>query len=107
MAWRMVRPPRQQPCLENLDLRLGLDQTCLLTCLCTVQGKLPDYNDPVILPRRYNTVEGFCNRIHKGAHTGPGPQPDARITASLIGLRRSCCQPGLTASRLTVASICD
>ena len=65
----------------------------MLKCLCTVQGKLPDYNDPVILPRRYNTVEGFCNRIHKGAHTGPGPSPSARhITAAWSGPRCNCCQ---------------
>ena len=33
--------------------------------LC-VQGKLPDYNDPVVLPRNRRSVEDFCNRIHKG-----------------------------------------
>lgn len=31
-----------------------------------LQGKLPDYNDPVVLPKTRRTVEDFCNRIHKG-----------------------------------------
>lgn len=30
------------------------------------KGKLPDYNDPVVLPKTRRTVEDFCNRIHKG-----------------------------------------
>jgi TGS domain len=29
------------------------------------QGKLPDYNDPVILPAINSSVEHFCNRLHK------------------------------------------
>jgi small GTP-binding protein len=29
------------------------------------KGLNPDYNEPVILPRRSSTVEDFCNRIHK------------------------------------------
>lgn len=29
------------------------------------KGKLPDYDDPVILPRD-SSVEEFCNKIHKG-----------------------------------------
>ena len=29
------------------------------------QGSLPDYNEPVIIPRNKATVEDFCNRIHK------------------------------------------
>lgn len=33
---------------------------------CAVQGKLPDYGDPVVLPKNRRTVEDFCNRIHKG-----------------------------------------
>jgi ribosome-interacting GTPase 1 len=31
-----------------------------------VQGRLPDYNDPVVCPRDKCSVEDFCNRIHKG-----------------------------------------
>lgn len=31
-----------------------------------MQGKLPDYNEPVVLPRAHSSVEDFCNRIHKG-----------------------------------------
>ena len=30
------------------------------------QGRLPDYNDPVVCPRGSASVEDFCNRIHKG-----------------------------------------
>ena len=30
-----------------------------------LQGKLPDYNDPVVLPMDRASVEDFCNRIHK------------------------------------------
>lgn len=29
------------------------------------KGKLPDYNEPVVLPKGRTTVEEFCNRIHK------------------------------------------
>ena len=31
-----------------------------------LQGKLPDYNDPVVLPKSHTSVEDFCNRLHKG-----------------------------------------
>lgn len=30
------------------------------------KGQDPDYNEPVILPRNRNSVEQFCDRIHKG-----------------------------------------
>ena len=30
-----------------------------------MQGKLPDYNEPVVLPKSHASVEDFCNRIHK------------------------------------------
>jgi ribosome-interacting GTPase 1 len=29
------------------------------------KGQIPDYEAPVIVPRRFSTVEGFCNRLHK------------------------------------------
>jgi len=29
------------------------------------KGKAPDYNAPVILPRKYSKILDFCNRIHK------------------------------------------
>ena len=29
------------------------------------QGKLPDYDDPVVLSAKRCTVEDFCNRLHK------------------------------------------
>lgn len=30
------------------------------------KGQIPDYEAPVIVPRSQSTVEGFCNRIHRG-----------------------------------------
>ena len=30
-----------------------------------MQGKLPDYNEPVVVPLHKATLEDFCNRIHK------------------------------------------
>jgi len=30
------------------------------------RGQIPDYDAPVVLPRSKNTVEEFCQRIHKG-----------------------------------------
>mmetsp|Transcript_64325 Transcript_64325/g.78649 ORF Transcript_64325/g.78649 Transcript_64325/m.78649 type:complete len:371 (-) Transcript_64325:367-1479(-) len=29
------------------------------------KGQIPDLNDPVILPKGGNTIENFCNKIHK------------------------------------------
>lgn len=29
------------------------------------KGQIPDYEAPVIVPRSYSTVEGFCNKLHK------------------------------------------
>lgn len=29
------------------------------------KGQIPDYEAPVIVPRGFSTVEGFCNRLHK------------------------------------------
>ena len=29
------------------------------------KGQIPDLNDPVILPKGGNTIEDFCNKIHK------------------------------------------
>ena len=31
---------------------------------CAVQGRVPDYNDPVVI-KSGSTVEDFCLRIHK------------------------------------------
>ena len=30
-----------------------------------LQGKLPDYNEPVVVPLHKASLEDFCNRIHK------------------------------------------
>ncbi|KAK9817662.1 hypothetical protein WJX72_000315 [[Myrmecia] bisecta] len=38
----------------------------LLRIYTKPKGKLPDYNDPVILPGGRSTIEDFCNRLHKG-----------------------------------------
>jgi len=29
------------------------------------KGKLPDFNDPVVMQRNKCTVEDFCNKLHK------------------------------------------
>lgn len=29
------------------------------------KGKLPDFNEPVVLRRSQCSVEGFCNKLHK------------------------------------------
>jgi ribosome-interacting GTPase 1 len=29
------------------------------------KGKLPDFNEPVVMHRQKCTVEDFCNKIHK------------------------------------------
>eukprot|EP00891_Asterochloris_glomerata_P000250 jgi/Astpho2/250/Aster-02146 len=52
----------------NLD---GLVEMCweyldLVRVYTKPKGKLPDYNDPVVLPKSHTTVEDFCNRLHKG-----------------------------------------
>ena len=51
----------------NLD---GLVEMCweyldLVRVYTKPQGKLPDFNDPVVLHRGKCTVEDFCLRIHK------------------------------------------
>mmetsp|Transcript_31761 Transcript_31761/g.90206 ORF Transcript_31761/g.90206 Transcript_31761/m.90206 type:complete len:371 (+) Transcript_31761:42-1154(+) len=52
----------------NLDglIEMSWDYLGLLRIYTKPKGKLPDYNDPVVLPKDRNTVEDFCNRIHKG-----------------------------------------
>lgn len=37
----------------------------LLRIYTKPKGQIPDYEQPVIVPRRYSTVEGFCNKLHK------------------------------------------
>ncbi|KXZ57060.1 DRG1 protein [Gonium pectorale] len=51
----------------NLD---GLVEMCweyldLVRVYTKPKGKLPDFNEPVVLHRQRSTVEDFCNRIHK------------------------------------------
>jgi ribosome-interacting GTPase 1 len=29
------------------------------------RGQVPDYDSPVVLPAYRNSIEDFCNRIHK------------------------------------------
>lgn len=29
------------------------------------KGQIPDYEAPVIIPRKFSTIEGFCNKLHK------------------------------------------
>ena len=44
---------------------LVLTVTKRINLMLGVQGKLPDYNEPVVLPRSRCTVEDFCNKIHR------------------------------------------
>jgi small GTP-binding protein len=37
----------------------------LLRIYTKPKGQIPDYNAPVVLPRTTNTMEDFCNRIHR------------------------------------------
>ena len=80
------------------------------------KGLNPDYNEPVILPRRSSTVEDFCNRIHKllikqfkyalvwGISAKHRPQrvgrehqlDDEDVVRSLRGGVLRCCWPRLT-----------
>mmetsp|Transcript_4186 Transcript_4186/g.14586 ORF Transcript_4186/g.14586 Transcript_4186/m.14586 type:complete len:369 (-) Transcript_4186:22-1128(-) len=50
----------------NLDglLEMVWDRLDLIRVYTKPKGQLPDYNDPVTLPRN-STLEMFCNRIHK------------------------------------------
>lgn len=50
--------------------------------ICCLQGQLPDYNEPVIIPRQLATVEDFCNRIHK--------VQSLSLTASSVSQLLSC-----------------
>mmetsp|Transcript_3436 Transcript_3436/g.12393 ORF Transcript_3436/g.12393 Transcript_3436/m.12393 type:complete len:368 (-) Transcript_3436:153-1256(-) len=52
----------------NLDglLEKIWDHLDLLRIYTKPKGLLPDYNEPVVVPHNKNSVEDFCNRIHKG-----------------------------------------
>ena len=41
------------------------DELDLIRIYTKPRGQAPDYNEPVVLPRKKCTVENFCNRIHK------------------------------------------
>jgi len=47
--------------LERIWIRLDL-----IRVYTKPRGAIPDYNDPVVLPRAHRTVADFCNHIHKG-----------------------------------------
>ena len=42
------------------------DRLDLVRVYTRPRGALPDWNDPVVLRRKAATVEGFCNKIHRG-----------------------------------------
>jgi ribosome-interacting GTPase 1 len=51
----------------NLD---GLVEMCweyldLVRVYTKPKGKLPDFNEPVVLHRSNASIEGFCNKLHK------------------------------------------
>jgi len=47
--------------LERIWARLDL-----IRVYTKPRGAIPDYNDPVVLPRSHRTIADFCNHIHKG-----------------------------------------
>lgn len=51
----------------NLDglMEMVWEYLDLLRIYTKPKGKLPDYNDPVVLSAKRCTVEDFCNRLHK------------------------------------------
>ena len=51
----------------NLDTLAELmwDKLDMVRVYTKPKGKLPDYNDPVVMKRSKSTVEHFCNKIHK------------------------------------------
>eukprot|EP01026_Neomeris_dumetosa_P008337 TRINITY_DN1265_c1_g1_i10.p1 TRINITY_DN1265_c1_g1~~TRINITY_DN1265_c1_g1_i10.p1 ORF type:complete len:370 (-),score=59.67 TRINITY_DN1265_c1_g1_i10:187-1296(-) len=63
--------PHYVPICAQLEWNLdGLVETVweyldLVRVYTKPKGKLPDYNEPVVLPRSRCSVEDFCNRIHK------------------------------------------
>jgi small GTP-binding protein len=52
----------------NLDglLETVWDYLDMVRVYTKPRGVTPDYEDPIILPRKACTVEDFCNRLHKG-----------------------------------------
>jgi small GTP-binding protein len=52
----------------NLDglLESVWDHLDMVRVYTKPRGVSPDYEDPIILPRKHATVEDFCNRLHKG-----------------------------------------
>lgn len=37
----------------------------LLRIYTKPKGQIPDYEAPVIVPRKASTIEGFCGKLHK------------------------------------------
>jgi len=65
------RIPHYVPCSAhkewNLDgmLEKMWEYLDLIKIYTKPKGQIPDYNAPVVLPRKKSTVEDFCNRIHR------------------------------------------
>ena len=51
----------------NLDglIQMIWDYLHLVRIYTKPKGKLPDYNDPVVVSARSCTIENFCNKLHK------------------------------------------
>lgn len=45
------------------------------------KGKLPDFNEPVVLRRTQCSIEGFCNKLHKTMVKQVRARARARATA--------------------------
>jgi hypothetical protein len=81
--------PGTLPCTASAALdpsKYPLDSALL-------QGQLPDYNEPVIIPRNKATVEDFCNRIHKARCRQRSRWADPAVTAVLYAKLRAVSQP--------------
>ncbi|KAJ9522072.1 hypothetical protein QJQ45_005128 [Haematococcus lacustris] len=67
----MDKLPHYCPVCAFLDWNLdGLVEMCwdyldMVRVYTKPKGKLPDFNEPVVMHRQRSTVEDFCNKIHK------------------------------------------
>lgn len=63
--------PHYVPICANLEWNLdGLidkiwEYLDLIRIYTKPKGKMPDYDDPVVIPRTKSNLSDFCNRIHR------------------------------------------
>jgi len=88
----------------NMDglLQMVWEYLDLVRIYTKPKGMNPDYNEPVVLPRKECTVEDFCNRIHKLLIK--------QFKYALARLRPLFCAPrarALTLERAGVGHVCQ